>query len=269
MSHNQKVLTPMEDLFSHAGSTPSSPSSDTASPGVFKNRTASPALPGERTVPTDRASLQRQVSLFLAGAQRSGTERRTVASADLAREEGVTAETATQTLRFCCHLGLFTGERGKFVVTDTGWSIAQRWREDQTHARLQFQAQFLPHWSAVATWEALRDGPMPVDELARLLQHGLPGRPRRGVYLVDWLGLAMLVHRDRQGLVWPAPALRAAAGPEGVKGANPAPKLEQPEPEPELDTLMGMTNSQLRALSPERYRAVLDNLAQVLELTPA
>lgn len=86
------------------------------------------------------------------------------------------------------------------------------------------------------------------------------------MYLVEWLALPLLVHRDRQGLVWPAPALRVAANSAGVECPAPA---SGPEPEPELDTLMGMTNSQLRELSPERYRAVLDNLAQVLEFTLA
>ena len=256
----------MEDLFSNPGSTPLS---GTVSWDAFKNVTGFAASCSERTTPTDRASLPRQVSLVLAGADRSGKERLTVVGADLARDEGVTTETATQTLRFCSQIGLFTGERGKFVVTEAGWAIAQRWREDEMHARLQLQAPFLAHWSTAKTWEVLRAGPMPVDELARYLQHGLPGKPRRGVYLVEWLALALLVHRDRQGLVWPAPALRAAASPEGAGDLAPAVEPEQPEPEPELDTLMGMTNSQLRELSPERYRAVLDNLAQVLEFTPA
>ncbi|MEU7640794.1 hypothetical protein AB0C11_32770 [Streptomyces sp. NPDC039016] len=254
----------MEDLFSHANSTPLV---GTAYPGASGNVAASTVSCSERTIPTDRASMQRQWSLFLAAACRSGIERRIVASADLARDEGVTTETATQTLRFCSHVGLFTGERGKFAVVDAGWTIAQRWQEDETHARLQLQVPFLSHWSTEKTREVLRDGPMPVDELAKHLQHGLPGKPRRGVYLVEWLALALLVHRDRQGLVWPAPALRATAGSESLEG--PAPEPEQQAPEPELDTLMGMTNSQLRELSPERYRAVLDNLAQVLELTPS
>ena len=99
----------MEDLFSHPGSTPLS---GTVSWDAFKNVTGFAASCSERTTPTDRASLPRQVSLVLAGADRSGKERLTVVGADLARDEGVTTETATQTLRFCSQIGLFTGERG-------------------------------------------------------------------------------------------------------------------------------------------------------------
>lgn len=260
----------MENLFPQAD--PTAPAG-TAFPDASENVAAATTFCSERTTPTDRASLQRQWSLFLTAAHKSGIERLTVASVDLAHIEGVTTETATQTLRFCTHVDLFTGARGKFVVTDAGWAIAQRWREEEMHARLQLQAQLLPHWAAERTWEALRGGPMPLDELAKFLQHGLPGKPRRGVYLVEWLALALLVHRDRQNLVWPAPALRGAAGSEKMECPAPAPEPEpEPEryePEPELDTLMGMTNSTLRELPPERYRAVLDNLAQVLELTPA
>lgn len=174
----------MEDLFSHAD--PSS-SSASASSDVFGSGSASPASCGERTLPTDRASLQRQWALVEAAAVRSGIERRTVASADLAREEGVTTETATQTLRFCSQFGrLFTGGRGKFVVTDAGWEITQRWQEDETHAQLQLQAQLLQHWSVPKAWEALCEGPRPVDELAKILQAGLPGKPRRGC--IWWSG---------------------------------------------------------------------------------
>ncbi|MCC9711650.1 hypothetical protein E4N62_44455 [Streptomyces sp. MNU76] len=268
MQQDKKALTPMENMFSQADS---SAPAGTAFPDASANVTAPPAFCSERTTPTDRASQPRQWSVYLTAARRSGVQRRTVASADVARIEEVTTETATQTLRFCTHVGLFTGGRGKFVVTDAGWSIAQLWPEEETHARLQLQALFLPHWSAEKTWKALRGGPMPVDELAKYLQHGLPGKPRRGVYLVEWLALALLVHRDRQNLVWPAPALSGVPGSENAECPAPAPESEQPEPEPELelDTLMGMTNSTLRELPPERYRAVLDSLAQVLELTPA
>ncbi|WP_127454836.1 hypothetical protein [Streptomyces sp. B29(2018)] len=224
---------------------------------------------GERTLPTDRANVQRQLELFFRAARFSGLEGRTVASVDVARAEEVTAETATSTLRFSASLGLFTGRRGKFAVTEAGRAVTELWLEDETHARLRLQALFLPHWSAREARATLADGPVAVEDLARQLQRDLPGRSRRGLYLIDWLALAFLVHRDRQGLVWPAPALSAVpvssevAIPSCSSGA--ARRQEGPEEEPHL--LMGMTNSELRSLSPDDYCAVLDRLTEVAELT--
>lgn len=227
----------------------------------------------ERTTPTDRASLQRQVSLVLTAAEMSGLERRTVASVEVARQEGVTAETATQTLRFSCSAGLFTGARGKFAVTEAGWDIAQRWVEDETHARLKLQAQLLPHWAAAHAGKALSAGPLHVNKLADRLQEGLPGSRRRGVCLIEWLALVFLLHRDPEDLVWPAPALSAATGSGLMPMAAEDPALQQPDqqsaPAQEHNALMNMTNSDLRKLPHERYTAMLNHLADIVPLIPA
>ncbi|WP_438453354.1 hypothetical protein [Streptomyces asiaticus] len=254
----------MENLFSYDDPTGSGSSED---PG---KSTASNTCAEDRTTPSDRAGTPKQLSVVLTAGRESGELKLTVTSADVARKESVTLETATQTLRFATNMRLFTGARGKFAVTDAGWLITQRWQEDETHARLLLQAQLLRTWPAEAASEALQDGPMPVERLAQHLQRGLPGKPRRGVYLVEWLELAFLVHRDRHGLMWPAPALGVVAGsrPAGFSdpASSPAP---EPEQEAELDALMGMTNSKLRELPPEGYCAVLGHLAQLLEWTPA
>ncbi|MFF3467577.1 hypothetical protein [Streptomyces sp. NPDC002619] len=256
----------MENLFSH----PDSARHPGTSPISGEHGTAhdSDSLHEGPTLPSDRANVQRQVALLCAGAESSGVDQRTIASADLARQESVSADTATETLRFCTSLGLFTGARGKFAVTDAGWAIAQRWREDETQARLLLQAQFLPHRWATAAWDSMRDAPVPVELLAKRLQGDLPGKPRRGVYLVEWLVLALLVHRGRHGLVWPAPALAAVAGTGGPAFSAPRPAPEQ-VPLPEPAALFGLTNSELRKLAADRYCAVLDNLTQFLELAPA
>lgn len=250
----------MENLFSHPA-----PSADNP---LHCGPFATPRL--ERMMPTDRASLQRQLALVFAAARNSGPEQRTIISLDVARAEGVSPETATSTLRFSASLGLFTGARGKFAVSDAGWAITELWQEDETHARMQLQALLLRHWSTEEVRRLLADGPVAADELAPQLQGDLPGKPRRGVYLIEWLALAFLVHRDRQGLVWPAPALGAMAHSTAVAVASrPQDLAQQQVPEEEPHLLMGMTNSELRRLTPERYCAVLDNLTEVAELTPA
>ncbi|MBX9363644.1 hypothetical protein ACF09Y_26275 [Streptomyces massasporeus] len=158
-------------------------------------------------------------------------------------------------------------------MTEAGWTIAQRWQEDQTYARLLLQGVFRSHWSVPVADAALQAGPLPAEELGRRLLGDLPGKPRRGMYLVEWLALALLVHRDQQGMVWPAPALRAAAG--SVVAALPAP-VRDAEPERpsgrELDALMGMTNRKLDELDkqdPQRFQAFLDNLTQLVKSLPA
>ncbi|MGW7283132.1 hypothetical protein ACWGIV_33665 [Streptomyces sp. NPDC054844] len=253
----------MESLFSHPA-----PAGDCAGNSSPPGELVAGWL--ERTLPTDRASLQRQLALVFTAARSSGPEQRTIISIDVARAEGVTAETATSTLRFSASLGLFTGARGKFAVSDAGWAVTQLWQEDETHARMQLQALLLQHWSTEEVRRLLAGGPVAADELAPQLQGDLPGKPRRGVYLIEWLALAFLVHRDRQGLVWPAPALGAMMHSATVAVPSRPPALAQQQvldEEPHL--LMGMTNSELRRLAPERYCAVLDNITEVAELTPA
>ncbi|MBZ6107400.1 hypothetical protein ACF1HU_33240 [Streptomyces olivaceus] len=264
-----KGLTDMENLFSAAeGALP--PDAGTAEPA---GAVAVPAgSSGTRTTPTDRASQRRQWGLALAACYCSGASRHTVASAELARSEKVTAETATQTLRFCCEVGLFNGGRGKFTVTEAGWAIAQRWQEDPIHARLLLQEQFLrPHWSVPVARAALLAGCLPAEELGKRLLGDLPGKLRRGRYLVEWLEWALLVHRDQQGVVWPAPALNAQAGPMATALVVPAGAAQESSGQ-EPDDLMGMTNrklDELDRLQPQRFRAFIDNLTQLVKSLPA
>ncbi|MET8978989.1 hypothetical protein ABZX85_25555 [Streptomyces sp. NPDC004539] len=218
--------------------------------------------------------MRRQWQVVLTAALASGEQRLVITSADVAREVGLTPETATQTLRFGREVGLFIScGRGKFAVTEAGWTIAQRWQEDQTYARLLLQGVFRPHWSVPVADTALQPGPLPADELARRLLGDLPGKPRRGMYLVEWLVLALLVHRDQQGMVWPTPALREQAS-SGV-AALPAPVREEEPEQPagqELDALMGMTNRKLDELDerdPQGFRAFLDNLTQLVKSLPS
>ncbi|MGY5059985.1 hypothetical protein ACWDFR_38975 [Streptomyces sp. 900105755] len=269
MQQAQKGLTHMESLFSHAGfSTP--PDADTAGPLREVVLRSSP-VPGQRTSPTDRASMRRQWQLVLAGALASGEEQLVISTSDLARQEDADTETVTQTVRFGDEVGLFRRVgRGKFAVTEAGWAIAQRWQEDQTYARLLLQGLFRPHWSVPVADTALRPGPLPMEELGRRLLVDLPGKPRRGLYLVDWLALALLVHRDQQGMVWPTPALSAAAGSQvaALPAAAHAAEPEQSSGQ-ELDALMGWTNQELDELAPERFCAFLDNLTQLVKSLPA
>ncbi|MEV8597585.1 hypothetical protein [Streptomyces sp. NPDC052012] len=180
-----------------------------------------------------------------------------IASADVAAEVPVGAETVAEVLRFLASVGLFEGARGKYAVTGIGWDIVRRWQEDQTQARLLLQGQFLPHWSAAAARQILSDGPVGQEVLARRLHQNLPGKPRRGQYLVEWLMMALLVYRDEDMKISPAPALTAATGIGYAVAAS------QQEP----NALLGLTNRELRALSPSRYCAVLDGLTRLLEHT--
>lgn len=253
----------MPSLFSHA------PSRDQVADSAAQ--LVDTGVISERTTPTDRAGTVLQIELVLVAAEMSGPQRAIIASADVARAKNVTSETATQTLRFCATVGLFTGGRGKFAVTEAGWTIAQRWPVDERHAQLLLQDLFLRHWSAQEASRILAPGPVPCRTLAARLQESLPGSSRRGMALVDWLVLVMLVHRDQQDLVWPAPALRAPR--DGAALSVPAPSAVMAPAEKdveELDALMGMTIDEWRALPRERYSAMLMHLSESLNLlTPA
>lgn len=225
--------------------------------GQGENPAAFPPGWSDCPAPSDRANHPQQWRIGQTAARLSGPEYRMIASAEVAAEVQVGTDTVTEVLRFLAAVGLFEGARGKYAVTDIGWTIVRRWQDDQTQARLLLQGQFLKHWSAAAARQALHDGPVEQDVLARRLHQNLPGKPRRGQYLVEWLVMALLVYRDEDMRISPAPALTAATGTRHFVAAS------RQEP----DALLGLTNQELRALPPSRYCAVIDGLTRLLKHT--
>lgn len=226
-------------------------------PGSGEDPAASPSAWNDCPAPSDRANHPQQWRIGQTAARLSGPEYKMIASAQVANEVQVGTDTVTEVLRFLATIGLFEGARGKYAVTDIGWTIVRRWQDDQTQARLLLQGQFLNHWSAAAARQALCDGPVEQDVLARRLHQNLSGKPRRGQYLVEWLVMALLVYRDEDMRISAAPALTAATTTRYVVASSGQ----------EPNALLGLTNQELRALPPSRYCAVIDGLTRLLQHT--
>lgn len=215
--------------------------------------------------PSDRTTPDRQWEIYLVFARLSGPDLRVVSVSQLAAEVQLRNDTVGAVAGFLQAVGLLRGSRGKYALTSSGWAIAEMHRRDETQARLLLQAQFLEHWPAARTLECLRDAPVDQKTLGRRLHKDLPGKSRRGLYLIEWLVRALIVQRDASMRIAPSAALIASAGARRPEQA--------PTPEPQLiaepGTVMGMTRDELRSLPPRQYIAVLDQLATLVSLDPA
>ncbi|TSB38437.1 hypothetical protein FNZ23_17125, partial [Streptomyces benahoarensis] len=124
------------------------------------------------------------------------TGMRPVQRTALAQHVGLGAATVGDCMTFLADLQLAEAGRGQYAVTERGREFAETWRRDRPLARRMLQPLMQAHWSADAAAAHLAGGPLPQEELARLLRAGLPGAPMRGQYLVEWMEIALVVERD-------------------------------------------------------------------------
>lgn len=221
--------------------------------------------PNNYPTPSDRATPDRQWEIYLVFAHLSGPDLRVVSVSQLAAQVQLRKDTVGAVAGFLQAVGLLRGSRGNYALTKSGWAIAEMQKQDETQARLLLQAQFLEHWPAARTLECLRDAPVDQKTLGCRLHKDLPGKSRRGLYLIEWLVRALIVQRDSAMRISPSAALIASAG-----GRRPA-RAPEPEPGPAVEqgTVMGMTRQELRALPHRQYIAFLDQLATLVSLDPA
>ncbi|MCW1100101.1 hypothetical protein OJ963_40650 [Streptomyces sp. RS2] len=211
-----------------------------------------------RVLPTGRANLRHQREVFLGAVRLSGPERLVVKSTHVAKQVGLSGDTVTESLRFFDTLGIVTGARGRYAATAEGAALAEVWPVDETRARVMLHHLFDGHWATTAARTALAQGPVETEALAQHLQLGLPGHPRRGLYVVEWLIEGLVIHPDRHGRVY-------APGPGQVPPASPLPPSPVPEHEPANGYVMGMCNEELRRLPTAQYVSVLRSFKTMLE----
>lgn len=218
--------------------------------------------PEGRVLPTGRASLRHQRQAFLGAVQLSGPEYLVVKSTQVAKQVALSGDTVTESLRFFDTLGIVTGARGRYAATPAGTALAGVWIEDETRARVMLHHLFKDHWAARATRAALAQGPVEAEALAQHLQLGLTGNPRRGLYLVEWLVQALVVHTDRYGRVH-------APRPSDAAPSMALPVQRATEAEPTGGYVMGMCNEELQQLPTPQYVSVLNSFKTMLEQVDA
>ncbi|MFJ4616241.1 hypothetical protein [Streptomyces griseus] len=219
--------------------------------------------PNSCPTPSDRTTPGRQWEIFLVAANLSGPDLEVISVSQLAAEVQLRNDTVGAVAGFLQAVGLLRGARGNYALTSAGWAIAEMHKQDETQARLLLQAQFLEHWPAASTLECLHDAPVDQKTLGRRLHKDLPGKSRRGLYLIEWLVRALIVQRDSAMRISPSAAL-LASGRRSATASGP-----EPQRMAEQGTLMGMTRDELRSLPPRKYVAVLDQLAALVALDPA
>ncbi|MFD0367743.1 hypothetical protein [Streptomyces sp. NPDC127114] len=209
-------------------------------------------------------------------AEGTGEVRRSV----LAQHTGRSAATVGDCMGFLADVGLVRAAQGLYAVTDEGREFAGLWQRDSARARLLLHPLLAAHWSAPAAARHLADGPLPQEELAKRIRAGLPGVPLRGMYLVEWLVIGLVLVRDEQLRVHLAPANHQPApepadGPAGEAPSEPhkdnasrtergtGPRPGQAGPSAGT-TLLGLTRQEVQALPDARYAAFLDGVLQTL-----
>lgn len=247
-----------------------------------------------RTLPSYRANPSKQINILLAladlAAGSAGVQRTA-----LAQHAGIGAATVGDCMAFLADIGLVEAGRGQYAITERGRAFAAAWPRERMRARLVLRPLLQAHWSAAASAAHLAGGPLPQEELARLLGTGLPGVPMRGIYMVEWLDIALIVERDTERLQVrlhapatpppsPAPGTRQdeeESQGEGQQTAGPNPTSHAKNSE-DQDTgarsaqnhtadgaalLLGMPRAEIRELSDAGYTAFLEGVVQIVRGT--
>ncbi|QUW85437.1 hypothetical protein SMIR_40865 (plasmid) [Streptomyces mirabilis] len=242
------------------------------------------AAPPRRTLPSGRSSPAQQINIVL-GLAFLTEHADDVQRSRLAQHAGRSPATVGDCMSFLSDVGLVRAERGRYSVTDHGRAFARQWPKDSARARLLLRPLLQAHWSAQAAARHLADGPLPQEQLAKRLRAGLPGVPLRGMYLVEWLVIGLVLVRDEQLRMHLAPpdGVPPTAGPQAGPGKDTAPEAEaEPPAAPKPDerderhqeraagedlaegaagtTLLGLTRREVQALPDARYAAFLEGV---------
>lgn len=212
-----------------------------------------------RIMPSDRANVPRQQTIFKTFVRLSGPQLVPVKNAQVGEQIGMRGDTVSETLRFFDGTELLTTETGgrTYSATETSWSLCQVWPEDDVQARLILHRCFRQHWAAEAALEVLGSGSMSIDELGRRLHEGHSGRERRGRYLVEWLVQALVLRRDQMDRVSaPSPAENL----DRLASTAPGPAVAPPLSHRAL--FFGMAPSDLDRLPDSEYVETLQRVAQ-------
>ncbi|MEU5639691.1 hypothetical protein [Streptomyces milbemycinicus] len=197
----------------------------------------------------------------------------------LAQHVGLGVATVGDCMTFLADVGLVEAGRGQYAITEQGRAFAEAWQRDRAQARLVLRPLVGAHWAAAAAADHLAGGPLPQEELARLLRTGLPGVAMRGQYMVEWLDIALIVERDPERLqarlpAPDAPAPPKAPGPKGEEERAEEHNEQTGDPGGTADTaghsaasaalLLGMSRPEIQELPDARYAAFLEGILQTL-----
>ncbi|GGN64769.1 hypothetical protein GCM10012285_67070 [Streptomyces kronopolitis] len=155
----------------------------------------------------------RQLKLLDLIAEMGGSERRSIPVAEISAEAEISATTVSSAQGFLRQAGLLETHHGALAVTPSGLQLTRLRAEDSARARLFLSNLWRSTWFAKSATRFLRQGPLERTALAEKLGQGLSSTRERGLYLVDWLDYALIVHVAEGGLVHLSDSSPAAEAP--------------------------------------------------------
>ncbi|WP_406512250.1 hypothetical protein OG851_17720 [Streptomyces sp. NBC_00161] len=153
-------------------------------------------------MPTGGMATLRQLKVVDAVAELGGDDRLAIPVSEIATKVELSASNISSSQGFLRQAGLLETHHGALSVTDAGFQLTRLRAEDSARARLFLHDHWQSTWFTKAAKRLLRQGPRQRTTLAEELGQGLPAAaPERGLYLVDWLDYALIVHVAKDGLV--------------------------------------------------------------------
>ena len=224
------------------------------SPGPTRRR----SLPTGRTVPRQQIRVLAQLA-ELAETQGGQPVTRTA----LVERTAVNGSTITECMPFLEDLGLVTiPSRSLYAITPWGAEIATAWDQDHEQARRMLHPLMQGHWAASEAARLLRGGPLPQEELARLLRTGLPGMPARGTYLVEWLTMGLIVQRDERLRI--SLASMNGAAPAGAPETGATDADNDWDASGDESILLGVTIREVQALPAAQFASFCGAVVQTI-----
>ncbi|MDP9607935.1 MULTISPECIES: hypothetical protein [Streptomyces] len=214
---------------------------------------------GPRMLPTERMTPRRQLEMIDVMAELGGTGRASLLGSTIASRMGMARKTVSRAAGFLTQAGLTQPLRSSWALTEVGLSLARLRGTDSARARLLLRDHWKDIWFQQVAVRFLTSGPLDEQEFAKHLSAGLPGRPERAVYLVEWMTYALLIERDELGQVSLPVAQRRPDGPPSAG----------PEPQSLLDPLFSAPVTQISALPDDQFIALMGAYRTVFSsLTP-
>lgn len=210
-----------------------------------------------RVLPTNRAHPRQQIRLLQKVLELTGPDNKSVRKQNLSAAAGLGLTTVSEALTFLADVGLVESGRGECSVTRLGYSFAELWDRDSSRARLLLKDAMRDHWAPERARALLRHGSLPQEELARRLREGIPGVPKRGVYLVEWLVISLVIERDKRLYVSLPESEDTEPSPHSADGRG---STDQPDGLP-----MGLTSDEIKSLPDAQYIAFLHGVDQTIK----
>lgn len=222
--------------------------------GNFADSETELSIADPEALPTERMSVERQVAMLKAIHSLSGDSRAPLRISQVAQHLGVATATAGPAARFLIGSGLLDGGRGIYTITEAGAKFALLWDAQPDDARRLLHDLWGDMWFSRKAERALAAGPLPEVELARRLQQGKSGPSARGLYLVEWMAIALLVRRDEMGIVASTAVRTTPPSPQ------PPPASTAPPP-----IAMNLTIEQIRELPDRQWCAYMTAIEAIFE----